>query len=302
MDLLKRELARKKSVLEKAASDNNNNNHDNHHQKKRKYMKQSEIRRLEEEQEEEERYRLQQQKQKDLTKRQKKNIDQVEVEVSSSLSISLNEANEHTKHGTTNKQGNKGSPEDSSGIEDVSSSPGTNCPSGTMTPEQLKQLLRSFGLPICFFGESQNEKQGRLQAALTKQDQTLQGLSEMEEFRLGQGFGIRNPFLEKEKRDGKMGTALGDEGIEKSTHKKNEDSNNKDDEETEKETDDDPVKRIYKFLKGLLRDWEQDLEARPKSVAMSVAGRNESMTFKQCSDYIRPLFKQLKRRKLEAGM
>jgi pre-mRNA-splicing factor 18 len=292
MDLLQRELARKKSVLEKAASEHN-------HPKKRKYMKQSDLRRVEEEQqEEEERLRRLQKQQDNLTKRQKKNSDEVDADVSQSTR--LKEPNKTTNQGTTNKKDRKGSHEDRSENEGPSSSPGKDDPSGMMTPEKLKQRLRSFGLPICFFGESLKEKLERLQAALTKQDQTLQGLSEMEEFRLGQGFGIRNPFLEKEKRDSKP---VGDEGNETSKHKKNEDSNHKDEEEeTEGEADDDPVKRIYKFLKGLLRDWEQDLEARPKSVAVSVAGRNESMTFKQCTDYIRPLFKQLKRRKLEAGM
>ena len=72
--------------------------------------------------------------------------------------------------------------------------------------------------------------------------------------------------------------------------------------ESDDEADNDPAKKVYKFLKGLLKEWEAELEARPNSVANSVAGRNESKTLKQCKDYIRPLFKQLKRRKLEAGM
>mmetsp|Transcript_18748 Transcript_18748/g.30215 ORF Transcript_18748/g.30215 Transcript_18748/m.30215 type:complete len:201 (-) Transcript_18748:956-1558(-) len=72
----------------------------------------------------------------------------------------------------------------------------------------------------------------------------------------------------------------------------------------EEEGDDqsDPPKMIYKFLKGLLKQWEQELAERPESVARSVAGRNESKTLKQCKDYIRPLFKLLKSRKLEDGL
>jgi pre-mRNA-splicing factor 18 len=52
----------------------------------------------------------------------------------------------------------------------------------------------------------------------------------------------------------------------------------------------------------LLKEWEDDLAERPELVARSVAGKNESKTFKQCKDYIRPLFKLLKSRKLEDGL
>jgi pre-mRNA-splicing factor 18 len=279
---LQRELARKKAVLEKVATEN---------PEKRKYLKQSEIRRLEEQEEEE--ARLLQQQKENHAKRQKIN-EEPEEKVSSS---SHKAHKKSSKQQLKSKKNRKGSSEDKSEI--ACSSSEQDHPSGTMAPEKLTARLRSFGLPICFFGESQTAKQERLQAALAKQDQTLQGLSEMEEFRLGQGYGIRNPFLEKEKHD-KIG-AVGGDGNEKSKDNRKE-ATKKNDEDSEGEADDDPAKRIYKFLKGLLREWEEDLEARPSSVAMSVAGRNESMTFKQCKDYIHPLFKQLKRRKLEPGM
>jgi len=64
----------------------------------------------------------------------------------------------------------------------------------------------------------------------------------------------------------------------------------------------DPPKIIYKYLKGLLKEWERELAERPESVTKSVAGRNESKTLKQCKDYVRPLFKLLKSRKLEGGL
>jgi len=182
------------------------------------------------------------------------------------------------------------------------------------SPASIARQLRQFGLVVRYFGEENEARIGRLKAALEKQSQTLQGLSELEEYRLGKGHGIRNPFLGREKdnqqKQASMLAAMGEASQKKKARLDN-DSANKASTETdnanykkEEEGDDqsDPPKMIYKFLKGLLKQWEQELAERPESVARSVAGRNESKTLKQCKDYIRPLFKLLKSRKLEDGL
>lgn len=66
---------------------------------------------------------------------------------------------------------------------------------------------------------------------------------------------------------------------------------------TEEELNDKP-KRIYRYFKSLVRQWEDDLARRPDDVRRTAAGKNETKTLKQCRDYIRPLFQLCKRREL----
>ena len=152
----------------------------------------------------------------------------------------------------------------------------------------------------------------RSQKALEQQSKTLQGLSELEEFRLGKGHGIRNPFLERDKthemKNKQQSSASSVFGIEQNSSEKVRLTQNealKTSNVLERENEDDqsdPPKLIYRYFKGLLKDWERELEERPESVVRSVTGKNESKTLKQCKDYIRPLFKLLKSRKLEDGL
>ena len=61
----------------------------------------------------------------------------------------------------------------------------------------------------------------------------------------------------------------------------------------------DKPKRIYRYFKSLIRQWEDDLSRRPDAIRRTAAGKNETKTLKQCKDYIRPLFHLCKRRELE---
>jgi pre-mRNA-splicing factor 18 len=148
--------------------------------------------------------------------------------------------------------------------------------------------LRSYGLPIRLFGETDTGRRERLHKARKAQKETLATLSEKEEFRLGKGHSIRNPFLEKNNIE--TADAIAEPA------KQSEDNKWTIDDET------DPPKKIYRYLKGLLREWEDDLMHRPEEVKRSVAGRNETKTLKQCKDYIRPLFKLCKNRSLSEDM
>lgn len=331
MDLLQRELARKKAALanahmsqdqdeEKEKSSSSSSRKYVNNKRKKKYMKQSEIRRLEEEEEE---------KRQQATKRQKQEAgtsdDEPTGATGTTITENSNEASASSNKQATTKSQEKAKSKSKSRQEGNTMDDPLNTTKQTsndgnvlLSPVRVAAQLRAFGLPIRFFGETHAQRLERLETALAQQHLTLQGLSEMEEFRLGQGHGIRNPFLGRDDNDARQRQLEQQEQQEKGEKdrhaqdadpsvSKEEVANKAEKDEQENGNDieneeDDPPKRVYKFLKGLLKNWESDLEARPSSVAKSVAGRNESKTLKQCKDYIRPLFKQLKRRRLESGL
>lgn len=53
-------------------------------------------------------------------------------------------------------------------------------------------------------------------------------------------------------------------------------------------------KLVRSFFRGLLKEWEMDLNARPDHVKRTVQGKLETKTQKQAKDYMRPLFKLCK--------
>lgn len=313
MDLLQRELKRKKEAVlkakEVAASSGVGDS-----RKKRKYLKVSDLRRIEEKEQEEKDRKRWYEKHRNTSK--KRNLSDLPSSVSTSVEESGREKEcDAARSGltTTSKKSTT-----SKEFSDVS--PSSSLPSSLKENEldtslpSITRKLRQMGLVIRYFGEGNIARLERLKKALEQQSKTLEGQSELEEFRLGKGHGIRNPFLAQNKQLKKdqqqmSGFSLGDErSSEKARlleNKKpgNEKDKSKDDKRDENEDDQsDPPKIIYKYLKGLLKEWEHELAKRPESITRSVAGRNESKTLKQCKDYIRPLFKLLKRRKLEDGL
>ena len=166
--------------------------------------------------------------------------------------------------------------------------------------QEVTEKLRLMGLPVRLFGEVSNQgddsRRNRLRQALAQQTLTLAGLKEQDEFRLDKAHTIRNTFLEKEKVDsskmaGLLGTDQRDDKGKKDTK----------DNVPDKPLPTDPYKRVYKYFKGLIREWEEDLDKRPEEVKRSIAGKNETKTMQQCRDYINPLFKQCKKREVDEG-
>eukprot|EP00980_Cylindrotheca_fusiformis_P007268 scaffold1525_cov142-Cylindrotheca_fusiformis.AAC.68 len=258
MDLLQQELKRKKQSLARAKQAGG---------VKRKYIRNADIRRVEEEEEEE----LQQ---KALCKRVKQPPS--DQQPSSS-------AAEESKDPISSQ---------SSKVAEQRTASSSSRINRDLSTSSITKQLRELGLPIRYFGESHDQRIVRLKSALDTQTSVLAGLSEKEEFRLGQGHGIRNPFLGRE-----------EEPAQQQKKRKEHDNEQKEAKEGIGEDDrDDPPKQIYNYFKGLLKQWEQDLTERSDVVARSVAGRNESKTLKQCKDYIRPLFKLCKSRKIEPGL
>jgi len=346
MDLLQKELKRKKESLSKAKAEAEGGRKGHAGGVKRKYLKIADLRRIEEEErEEKERKRWRKRQQKKQPKSgSASNSNSTRSSSSVSVSVSADGSSwDHrgecdparTQSSIAAAAATKKKTTTTSGTSDSDAkdpSPSSSLPKSSKeeksdlldaSPASVTQRLRQMGLVVRYFGEGNSERSERLKEALVRQSKTLEGLSELEEFRLGKGHGIRNPFLaqnkELEKQQGKknQGGGFGDEissgkkarlGLETTepppqkndeggTGREPEGDNNE-----EEEDDSDPPKIIYKYLKGLLKEWERELAGRPESVARSVAGRNESKTLKQCKDYVRPLFKLLKARKIEDGL
>lgn len=60
-------------------------------------------------------------------------------------------------------------------------------------------------------------------------------------------------------------------------------------------------KLVRTFFRGLLKQWEMDLNERPDHVKRTVQGKLETKTQKQAKDYMRPLFKLCKQKVRHAG-
>lgn len=296
MDLLKREMERKKKAIEVAKQ----------RQGGSKFLKTSELRRIQEEQEEEERERkrkhnvmgdsvaaAEKESPTDLsaTKRKRPTDDDADP------IKNRNEAKHSSGGDAASKKGNNNTSD--SDTEKASKSR-NDADIESLSSDEVIQRLRALGLPIQMFGETETHRKDRLQEAMEKQKSVMAGLSEMEEFRLGSGHGIRNPFLERDKKGGGHQEEAPQESVAKAADDEAKKVARK--QEKEDDDDDDPHKRIYRFFKGLLRQWEDDLALRPEAVKRTAAGRNETKTLKQCKDYIRPLFKLCKTRRLEPSL
>lgn len=151
--------------------------------------------------------------------------------------------------------------------------------------------FRKLGLPTKIFGENSIDRKQRLQKSLNDFKETIATLSAKDEFRLDKEHRIRNTFLAQDSK--KNSTSAGSspkKGARSDTHS------------PEEELPTDPFKRIYKYFRNRLDEWEEELEQRSESVKSSLPGRNETKTYQQCKDYIRPLFKECKNKTLEESI
>lgn len=173
-----------------------------------------------------------------------------------------------------------------------------------LTQDQVTIKLRSYGLPIRLFGEititnpTSNQQHGdlprlkRLYTAIKGREEAMLGESEKDEFLLDSADRTRNVFLEKE-------TAAANNDVLATTPTITEEQQP---EELTQEEQNDKPKRIYRYFKSLLRQWEAELNSRPDTVKRTMAGKNETKTLKQCKDYIRPLFTLCKHREIEESL
>jgi pre-mRNA-splicing factor 18 len=331
MDLLKREMERKRKVLHEAKQKlmaEQSKSSTSNESRQRRYMKTSEVRRILEEEEEE-------------SKETKKNdaanqiINDLSRENIYDTKDSKKQKLEHTQalNGATGGDNTTTSLDENDNVKSDKELHKQDIQSAHVklqyTLEAVQRELRLLGLPITYFGEtSVGQRLQRLQHAQTHQSIMQLQEREADEFRLKQGFGIRNTFLEKDDMNDamKLTAAEFQDEANKSSHDQDRNTKSKKHNEildvgssltntddngnnhdrvvttTEMEEDDDKHKRIYKHFKGLLKQWENDLNQRSDEMKRTLAGRNETKKVKQCKDYIRPLFQLCKRRQLDENM
>mmetsp|Transcript_8199 Transcript_8199/g.11830 ORF Transcript_8199/g.11830 Transcript_8199/m.11830 type:complete len:428 (+) Transcript_8199:162-1445(+) len=333
MDLLKQEMERKRKAIElarlKPLPGSNNS------LAPERFRRAGSIRRLQEEREEREQNERKKQKYsalqkfKDQKKQQNSIQEHPEDQSTHDSSRSESEVSQKTKDISSTKKETNASSNSSLPTSKVAS--GETTPSlelkelSSLSPSEVTIRLRQMGLPVRLFGESTKRKSKgkfndeqrvqRISQAIQQEKDAMVGRSEMDEYRLGKGHGIRNPFLGGRQNDdddndnhrdtkdrhqqrhgekSKEGASKQDSTVAKGGEGDSKDKNDED--------ENDPHKLIYRFFKDLLRQWEEDLAMRPEQVKRSVTGRNDTKTVKQCKDYIRPLFKQCKSRRLEPGI
>jgi pre-mRNA-splicing factor 18 len=311
MDLLQHEMERKRNALQEAKKKQGGSSH-------RRYVKTSELRRLMEQCDND----AVNDSKGSATKSQE---DQVAIEQSKSEENAVTSQTERQSSGdVTGRQTKKPKLELNTSKAKISSSDPPSHLAEEKSLAQIMRELRELGQPVTLFGETTlQQRLTRLEHAAQQQAVVRLQETEANEFRLGQGHGIRNPFLEKEKDtagqsgvdlsvsvstvQSKSSTTTGSRSATDGQRHDNDDKPDMDDSNrnSRNETmddEDDPHKRIYRHFKGLLKQWEADLNDRPEDFKRSLAGRNERKTVKQCKDYIRPLFVLCKRRQLEEGL
>jgi pre-mRNA-splicing factor 18 len=322
MDLLKKELERKRKTIDLAKKSNASIAGTTSSSNKRTYLKAGQLRKFQEEQDELDRNKRKASRgdalKQDGKKRRRdefqhrgkkgngngnENWNGVTIpgtgsEVTSEIQLRVASGNDHEQNETPKAINDAPAP----AIEESTSSSSSSSTSlrqlnpkktrgSFMTSEEITSALRELGIPIHIFGERNDEQRfERLQEARESKKALMAGISENDDFKLGSGHGIRNPFLQKDK-DGEKDL---DQGMKKTSNK----------EVVEEEIDDDsdPHRAIHRFFKAQLKSWEDDLVDRPEAVKRTLQGKNETKTLKQCKDYIRPLFKLCKNRRLDENL
>ncbi|KAG6820491.1 hypothetical protein H0H93_016553 [Arthromyces matolae] len=157
--------------------------------------------------------------------------------------------------------------------------------------DEAIRRLRSKGQPICLFGESDRDRRLRLRAL------------ELIEEKGHERQGGQNDFKK----------ALEDvENVEKELQKKNNKGKKKDDAEQPaaavidldlvKTNPDKLYPLIYYALKRTLKEWGDAMEERPEHVKRTTQGKLAAATQVQSAEYLKPLFKTLRKRDLPADM
>ena len=307
MDLLRKELERKRKTIDLAKKSNVSCN--STAQGKRTYLKSAELRKFQEKREEEERKnnrdnRIAIARYDESQDRKRRRRDEGEDEDADGGDTIAEGSRSEEIVSKTTQVANESSGVRSTGMNaNDNAQPTNDNTSGhknkalKMPSSELTNALRELGIPVWLFGEKDDmQRMGRLQEARDSKKALMAGMSEIDDFKLGSGHNVRNPFLGGKKEGGNND----DLGFKKKTTG----STDKQKEETEQDEDDesDPHKTIHRFFKSQLRQWEDDLVNRTESVKRSLAGKNETKTLKQCKDYIRPLFKQCKNRRLEESL
>ena len=264
MDFLKAELGRKRKAMEMAKSSSQVGKIES---ASKVYLRATDLRRFEED------LNNQQKVENRVAKR-----NGGETPYQDQFDASVNAAN--SEIGNSNK-----------GVTKDENNGGASLSSSIPPFDVIAKKLRSLGLPIRIFGETSDAQCYNRYREMKTRLVLSQAEMEGDEFRLGSGHGIRNPFLEKDKEEDKkripeIAMALGKKSnvvsytttgeastiaaANASAHRT--EGNNSTSGTGNLDDDDDtndPHKRTYSFFKMLLKQWEDDLSRRPEAIRKS---------------------------------
>ncbi|RKP23881.1 Prp18 domain-containing protein, partial [Syncephalis pseudoplumigaleata] len=165
-----------------------------------------------------------------------------------------------------------------------------------LSNEEVTRRLRKKDEPIRLFGETEKQRRIRLRA--------LEVIEERSE-------GQRNDFMKQLEKVDKMMDynihAQQEEGSSSGRRWLQADVLSQLNEkvispETLKADPDKVCSAIYLWTKRMLYEWEMELEARPPEVKRSNQGKHQTVTQRQSKEYLKPYFKQLKHKNMEADV
>ena len=339
MDLLKAEMARKRKALQlaKEQTRSGNNNISGKKKKKRQFLKAGQLKQFMEEQEEEERDKGKKKDSFSVDKewnqstkndKQKDNNNNNNNNNKRGIDSNKDDKDERLKE-TSVEKGKKRNKNDSSGRKKSGDELSKKKKSEGLSLDDIVSALRSMGLPIRLFGEDLDDIRQRLDKSTLEYEHMRAGKSEQSEFLLdkqhrpsaattGKQQQQQQLLLKQQRKQQpiqKQGTNNTNpkkkntltpkqrEELLKYIEPQNNDittttTTTTTNEKTMKE-DEDSRRLIYNFFKALLLRWELDLEKRSEDICSSSSGIREMRTFKQCQDYIRPLFQSCRTNQLE---
>ncbi|PRQ70567.1 Prp18 domain-domain containing protein [Rhodotorula toruloides] len=189
--------------------------------------------------------------------------------------------------------------------------------------DEAIRRLRQKGQPIRLFGESDKDRRLRLRALelldaeregpIGQRNEFQRALenkekeAELEEIARRGGGGTKVDALKKKGRENGSASATPEPSASKDSGLDKKEPNPKDEDVL---VDLDLVRtnphkvypQIYHALKRVLKEWEQSLADRPESVKRSAQGKIAAATQATSAEYLKPLFKSLRKRELEADV
>lgn len=277
MDLLKAELARKKSSIASIRSELQGNGNGNV-----KFLRQSDIQEIKEKRQRQ----LEEEEQSD--KRQRFDNDNDNDNNNVNDIDHINNKNNNNSNDTNNEEEEPQSNMQSAEYYELSK----------LNPNQINQRFRKIGEPIILFGEILKDRINRLVIALTKyynqegkdEDRTRTGNLYNANVSNSKSKGVlsKNEYEKSNSDDDNLRTNEKNGKIEKGKNQydpsiKYSEMNNLSSE-----------MMVYKYFRSILKAWERDLDGRSDAEKTSAKGKNDAKTQKQCKDYVRPLFKMCK--------
>ncbi|KAI5479534.1 hypothetical protein MNV49_003476 [Pseudohyphozyma bogoriensis] len=168
--------------------------------------------------------------------------------------------------------------------------------------EEAVRRLRKLGQPIRLFGETDKERRLRLRALELIEERTEGQRNDFMRAMEGLDKGVDLQELAKQGgagKDDKKKDTKADEGDEsEGTAVKAKDEDAIVDMSLVKTNPHKIYPQIYHALKKVLKEWEQSLLDRPEAVRRSTQGKIAAATQQTSADYLKPLFKSLRKRDL----